>query len=121
MLSSVSKPWEKRCFYLRISVLMRHLELCGDDELWREVEVGLLVSGLHEVVLGDDPGPSPGPVLRLTQSPQDRGDRVLQAFRASLWSSRHKSQQSYRVKTSIIEWNEMISLLIILIKFKFPD
>ena len=100
---------------------MRHLELCGDDELWREVEVGLLVSGLHEVVLGDDPGPSPGPVLRLTQSPQDRGDRVLQTFRASLWSSRHKSQQSYRVKTSIIEWNEMISLLIILINFKFPD
>ena len=97
MLSSVSKSWEKRCFYLRISILMRHLELCGDDELWREVEVGLLVSGLHEVVLGDDPGPAVAPeaVILHTESPHHGRYGVLQRSQwGPLWSSRHKSQQS---------------------------
>ena len=62
------------CVYLSIPAPVRHLEICGDDKLRREVQVGLLVSGLHEVVLGDDPGPGRGDLVLHTQSPQHRGD-----------------------------------------------
>ena len=68
------------CFYLVISILLRHLEVSGDHELGRQVQVGLLVSGLHEVVLRDDPGPALAPeaVILHTESPHHGGYRVLQ-------------------------------------------
>ena len=82
---------ELSTLYLLSSVLVRHLEVGGDDKLRREVQVRLLVSGLHEVVLGDDPRPGPHHVLLLHGQRFEHGRyRLLQVLR----SSYHQPSQS---------------------------